>query len=98
LFDDILIGCENWSNLVEGLTKIFKKLRVLGLTARPSKMYQGFTELGFLGHTLTKGFLKPEEGKIKKILSVQVPKTKKSIRSLLGLLGYYRRYVPDLQP
>ena len=92
-FDDILLAVDVWSKLAEGLKQILGKLRSFGLTARPSKMMLGFSNLEFLGHTLSTGFMKPEKKKIEKILSVQVPKSKKQVRSLLGLLSYYRRYV-----
>jgi hypothetical protein len=44
--DDILIGCEDWEDLVLALQQILQKLRSVGLTARPSKMYLGFSRIG----------------------------------------------------
>ena len=35
----------------------------------------------------------PAEGKVSKILNIAVPTTKKQVRALLGLIGFYRRYV-----
>jgi hypothetical protein len=94
-FDDILIGVENVERLNLRLREVLSKLRSFGLTVRPSKMYVGFTELDFLGHVVCSGFLKPQSDKIRKILSIPVPKSKKQVRSLLGLIGYYRRYIPN---
>ena len=93
-FDDILLSQATWGALLENLRRIFDKLRSFGLTARPSKVSAGFQTLEFLGHTITVGKMMPEEGKVKKILSIQQPKSKKQVRSVLGLLSYYRRYVP----
>ena len=62
------------------------------MTARPSKLYAGFQELQFLGHTVGKDMIKPEEKKISKILNFGRPTTKKQVRGVIGLL---RRYVPD---
>ena len=58
-------------------------------------MFVGFSELDFLGHKLVEGWLKPQPEKVRKILDIPTPKTKKQVRSLLGLMSYYRRYVPD---
>ena len=93
-FDDIIQAPKSWEELLVLLHAVLQRLRVFGLTARPSKMHIGFQELEFLGHTLAVGIMKPEKSKVQKILSLKQPTTKKQVRSILGLLSYYRRYVP----
>ena len=39
--------------------------------------------------------MKPEEKKVSKILNLDRPATKKRGRGVVGLLSFYRRYVPD---
>ena len=48
----------------------------------------------FLGHVVGSGVPHPDESKTKKILQVSTPTTKKQVRSLLGLLSFYGRYIP----
>ena len=60
------------------------------MTARPSKILAGFQSLEFLGHVVGSGTLCPDESKTKKIQQVSTPTTKKQVRSLLGLLSFYR--------
>ena len=74
---------------------MMQKLRKHGLTAKPSKVETDFENLEFLGHVVGKGTIRPEEGKIQKMLQVPVPKTRKQVRSILGLTGFYRRYIPN---
>jgi hypothetical protein len=93
-FDDILLSRKTWSELLVSLRDIFTRLRAFGLKARPSKVRAGFQTLEFLGHTISVGKMMPEDAKVKKILSLQKPTNKKQVRSVLGLLSYYRRYVP----
>jgi hypothetical protein len=93
-FDDILLGMRHWEALLQALRLIFLRLRSFGLTARPCKVYAGFQELEFLGHTISVGHIRPEKGKVNKILALKKPTTKKQVRSIIGLLSYYRRYVP----
>ena len=68
---------------------------MFGLTARRSKIEAGFQSLKFLGHVVGSGTLWPAKEKVQKILQIPTPTTKKQVRSLLGLLSFYRRYVPD---
>ena len=58
--------------------------------------YASFQKLEFLGHMVGRGRLQPREKKVQKILSIAKPTTKRQVRVLLGLVGYYRRYVPNL--
>ena len=53
-----------------------------------------FPVVGISGHVVESGVLRPDESKTKKILLVSTPATKKQVRSLLGLLSFYRRYIP----
>jgi hypothetical protein len=94
-FDDILIASPSWNQHLIDLKGVLERIQALGLTARPSKIEAGFHELDFLGHKVGKGSLSPQPAKIKKILAISTPTTKRQVRSLLGLVGYYRRYIPN---
>ena len=93
-FDDILIHSRTFKDHTEHLRGVLEKLKQYNLTAKPSKIATGYRSLEFLGHIVGQGLLKPEEKKVKKILAIPTPTTKKQVRSLMGLLGFYRRYIP----
>jgi hypothetical protein len=73
----------------------FIALQDAGLTAKPSKMFLASHEINFLGHIVGKGTMKPEPNKIEKILNIKPPTTKKQVQSLLGLMGYYRKFISN---
>ncbi|KAL8612943.1 hypothetical protein ACOMHN_001026 [Nucella lapillus] len=64
------------------------------MSARPSKCQLGLTEVEFLGHSVGCGQMTTQEDKERKIRDAEPPKTKKELRAFLGLVGYYRRFVP----
>ncbi len=54
-------------------------------------------EANYLGyhHHLGNGQLRPQVNKVEAICQSPRPKTKKEVRSFLGLVGWYRRFVPN---
>ena len=44
---------------------------------------------------MVNGQVCPEESKLKAVESFAVPATKRQVRTFLGLIGYYRRFIPD---
>jgi hypothetical protein len=50
-------------------------------------------EVTFLGHIITNGGTKVDPGKISEILNWKQPTDASKIRSFLGLVGYYRRFI-----
>jgi transposase InsO family protein len=94
-FDDLLVFGESWEIHNNALIEVLERLRRTGLTAKPSKMVVGFPEVEFLGHVVGNGQLKPQDNTIEKILHVHPPKTKKQVRSIIGLISYYRKFIPN---
>ena len=66
-----------------------------GLKARPKKCRFGMTECDYLGYTVGRGRVKPNELKLEAIKQFKTPKSKKDVRAFIGLTGYYRRFIPN---
>ena len=50
-------------------------------------------ECTYLGHVIGKGITRPELSKLRAVEMYPVQTTKKDVRSFLGLMGYYRRFI-----
>ncbi|KAL8559309.1 hypothetical protein ACOMHN_060000 [Nucella lapillus] len=92
--DDILIATVDNQEHIKVLKAVLQKLQDSSLTARPSKCSLVGVEVTYLGHKIGKGEIRPGEDKMAQILEAPRPTTKKQVRSFLGLIGYYRRFVP----
>lgn len=66
-----------------------------GLIISPGKCALGYTETRYLGYVLGNGEVCPEHGKVHAVRDAPIPTTKKEVRSFLGLVGYYRRFILD---
>ena len=93
--DDILVHSRDWEEHKVTLKLVLSILRKALLTVRPSKTEIAYFAVEYLGSKVDMGVTQTTEDKVSKILNVEIPKTKKEVRSFLGLAGYYRQYIPD---
>lgn len=93
--DDIGIYSNTWEEHLEHLGTVFEALRKANLAARPAKCEFGFNELCFLGHTIGSGKIKPMMSKVEAIQNFPIPTTKKKVKSFLGMIGFYRKFIPN---
>lgn len=77
------------------LREFLLRLRKAHLTAKPSKCYIGFSTIECLGHLVGGERLRPDEGKVDAISKVTRPETKRQIKSFLGMVGFYRKFIPN---
>ncbi|GFO03198.1 Pol polyprotein [Plakobranchus ocellatus] len=85
----------SWSGHLTTLRTLFSLLRQHGLHANPAKLSIGFSKTEFLGHMISHGTLAPVQDKVSKLINLTVPTTKKQVRSFMGMLNYYRAFIPD---
>ncbi|GFV88801.1 retrovirus-related Pol polyprotein from transposon 17.6 [Trichonephila clavipes] len=92
--DDILCYSENAEEHRSHLRTIFQRLSSYGLKLNISKCVFGVTELIFLGHLITPDGIKPLPDKVQAVLDYKQPEIVGSLRKFLGLLNFYRRFLP----
>jgi hypothetical protein len=94
-FDNIYVYADTWERHVRALRNVFTRLRQHGLTARPSKCKFGFASINYLGFKIGQGTIKPQEDKVNAIMEMDPPRTKKLLRSFLGVISFYRKFIPN---
>ncbi|GFR16594.1 retrovirus-related Pol polyprotein from transposon 17.6 [Trichonephila clavata] len=94
-YDDIAIFSKNWEHL--HLDTILTKLSELNFTVNLKKCAFGKTQIKYLGHIIGSGKHESDPEKTAVINNLPLPKTKKELRSVLGLCNYYRASIyPDI--
>lgn len=93
--DDMWIFTETWENHVTSLRQVLDRLRSAKLTAKPSKCMIGYSSVECLGHNIVDQTVRPQEDKIRAIKDAPRPRTKRQMKSFLGLAGFYRRFIPN---
>lgn len=69
-------------------------MRNNNLTLNLSKCEFGKGEIKFVGYIVGSGKIKMDPDKIKAIMDFKKPETKKEVKQLLGLFGFYRVFLP----
>ncbi|CAM5159081.1 unnamed protein product [Eretmochelys imbricata] len=92
--DDICVFSQTWEDHVSQVRQVLDRLQEAGLTIKAEKCKVGMAEVSDLGHRVGSGCLKPEPAKVEVIRDCPAPQTKKQIQAFIGMLGYYRRFVP----
>lgn len=94
-FDDIIVGSPDLPSHVTRLRKVFTRLRQSGLKLKPSKTEFLRKEITFLGHIISENQIKPDETKMDAVKNFPRPRDPKGIKSFLGLVGYFRRFIDN---
>jgi hypothetical protein len=93
--DDILIFLKTEEEHEKHLRIVLEKLRSNQLYTKFSKCVFWLTEVAFLGHVISAGGISVDPSKVKDVLNWMPPTNASEIRSFLGLLGYYHRFIKD---
>ena len=93
--DDVVIHSSSWEAHLQHLSDIFQRIHRAGLVVNASKCQLARSEVCYLGYVLGGGTIRPQVSKVEAIHGCQPPTTKKGVRSFLGLVGWYRRFIPN---
>eukprot|EP00794_Sanderia_malayensis_P010299 gene10299-biopygen8463 len=93
--DDLLIASSSESEHLMHLTKLFERLAEYGLVVKQSKCVFGAASLDFLGHQISASGISPLQSKVTAIREFLAPTSLRKLREFLGLVNFYRRFVPN---
>ena len=92
--DDILVASENMTQHLKDLEAVFKTLSANGLVVQRSKCVLGVPNLEFLGYHVDSTGIAPLPERVKAIRAATPPTSIKELQRFLGMIGYYRRFIP----
>lgn len=93
--DDIVIVTETFEEHIEILSKIADKLQYAGLTISPSKSKFAYKRLKYLGHVIDEEGIAMDKSRLDAIENYPQPACVKDVQRLMGLAGWYRRFIKD---
>jgi hypothetical protein len=93
--DDILVYSKNMEEHEEHLRIVLQRLWDHQLYVKFSKCEFWINEVSFLGHVISPEGIMVDPGKVKDVLDWKSPTYVIQVRSFLGLVGYYRGFIPN---
>ena len=92
--DDILIYSPDVETHLKHLELIFQRLREVDLKLKMEKCSFLRKHIQYLGHIVSGDGIKPIPEKVSAIQQMPRPYTPKEVKQFLGLVGYYRKFIP----
>jgi hypothetical protein len=91
--DDILVYSKSTEDHEQHLRVLLQRLRDHQLYAKFSKCEFWISEVLFLGHVISSEGIVVDPSKVRDVLDWEPPKSVHQVRSFLGLVAYYRRFI-----
>jgi hypothetical protein len=94
--DDHLIASRTLEEHMEHLAQFFQVLQDNGLVINPAKCHFAASSVKFLGHMVDETGIKPLPVQVKVIQEFPPPTTIKQLHQFLGMINFYRRFLPKI--
>ena len=94
--DDVLVTGSDRQNHLQNLDRVMSRLESAGVTLKESKCVFLSRSVEYLGHIIDDIGLHPSPEKVHAIQEAPEPKNVTELKSFLGLLNYYCKFLPNL--
>ena len=94
--DDILVTGATEQEHLANLAQVLQRLRSAGIRLKQSKCAFLLPSVAYLGHVISAEGLHTAEVKVQAIVDVPEPRNLTELRSFLGMINYYGKFLPNL--
>jgi len=94
--DDILITASNEEEHLQNLRAVFESIKLSGLRIKRSKCKFFQDSVEYLGHIVSKEGVSTSPDKVSAIADVSSPTDVSKLRSFLGMVNHYGKFIKNL--
>ncbi|XP_062704520.1 uncharacterized protein K02A2.6-like [Aedes albopictus] len=95
--DDVLVGGRTEEEHRKNLYKVLERLQEYGFTVKIEKCRFFMRQVNYLGQLLDKEGIRPDPEKVKAIVNMPPPNDVPTLRSYLGAINYYGKYIREMR-
>ena len=93
--DDILVFSKSPEEHTDHLRELFSRFTKYGILINASKTVLGKPSVRFLGYEVSAAGTRPLPDRVSALLEFPKPTTAKQLRRFLGIINFYRRFLPS---
>ncbi|GFR10160.1 retrovirus-related Pol polyprotein from transposon 17.6 [Trichonephila clavata] len=93
--DDVLIDSSSEEEHEKHVKLVFDRFQQYGLRINFSKSLMGANQVEYLGYLITSEGSRPLPEKVEVTTNYKLPDTIHELRTFLGIVNFYRRYLKD---
>jgi hypothetical protein len=94
--DDVIVASASYQQHLLHLEQLFSRLQAHGLVINLEKCSFAAATVTFLGHEVSAAGARPLRSHVEAIDSFPLPGTFKQLQAFLGLVNFYRRFLPGV--
>ena len=94
--DDILVTGSSDAEHLQSLEEVLRRLHAYGIRLKKDKCHFLQDRVEYLGHQVDTEGIHTSPKKVQAILEAPAPRSLPELRSFLGLLNYYAKFIPNL--
>ena len=93
--DDIVLYAESYDELMKTLDDVLSRLQKAGLTINPAKLKLAVKQFVYLGHLVSYRSVQIDPSRTQPIRDYLPPTTVKGIARLIGMVGFFSKFIPN---
>lgn len=93
--DDIVVVTETFDDHIEVLERLAKKFRYANFSISSEKSKFCYKRLRYLGHIIDESGIAMDKARIDAMVNFPRPKCIRDVQRLMGMAGWYRRFIQD---
>lgn len=94
--DDVSVANRSEIDHDELLHQVFLRIEKHNFQVKVKKCHFYVNHFEFLGFIIYPNCIKPNPNKVTTILKIAEPRTRKKLQHFLGMVNYYRKFIPEL--
>ena len=96
ILDDIIITGVDDDEHLRNLEAVLQRLNDMNVKLNASKCYFMKDEVEYFAFRVTKEGIEPSERKVEAVIQVPEPQDREELLQWLGLVNYYRKFIPNM--
>jgi len=94
-FDDILCSGNSLEEHDHVVELFIKRAKSLGIKFNKDKLQYRVDEVKYIGQMFSGDGMRPDPERVRALINLPVPSSKKELQGVLGMFNYVRNYIPN---